>query len=108
MKLKVGMPLVTKDGNKYSNAVVFDIKEGEHRNVVTVVTDFNNKLVFPFEEDVLVHWDVSESYKEYAQIAEEFGMQDAMDSVFSLRERFERQLELLNNIMEELNNGNKS
>lgn len=103
IKLKAGIPLVTKDSNRYSNAVVFSVKEAGDRVVVTVLTDFCNKLVFPYEQDVFEYWDISEGYKEYYLVSKELDIDDrVLDSAFCLRDRLSRQLELINKAIEEL------
>lgn len=103
IKLKAGIPLVTKDGNRYSNAVVFSVKEDGDRTVVTILSDFGNKMVFPYEQDIFEYWDISEAYKEYCLLSKEFDIEDKiLDTAFCLRERLERQLELINKAIEEM------
>lgn len=65
MKLRVGMPLVTRNGQRYTNAVVYKLIEGEHRTVVYVLTDYGNLRIFPSIEDVLCDYEVSERYIKY-------------------------------------------
>lgn len=84
IKLKVGDILVTKNGHKFGNGVVLLIKEGKHRAVVTVITDFCNTLTFPSEQDVLEFWDVDKT-------------------VHNIHERLEKQIELLTKALEDLN-----
>lgn len=102
-KLKQGTPLVTKDGNRYSNAVVYKVYDiGGHQRY-QIQTDFGNRLMFMNAEDVLSCWDISESYKEYCLASEVFDIeQKVLDSAFCLRERLARQLELINKAIEEL------
>ncbi len=83
MKLKVGDILITKNGYKFGNGVVFLIREGKHRTVVTVLTDFCSTLTFPSEQDVLEFWDVN-------------------GSVNNIRDRLRHQIELLTEALEGL------
>lgn len=82
--LRTGSILITKNGHRYGNGVVLSVKEGKHRNVVTVLTDFCNIVMFPSEQDVLEFW-------------------EADNSVQDIRDRLERQIELLTKALEELN-----
>lgn len=107
-KLKQGTPLVTKDGNRYSNAVVYKVYDiGGHQRY-QIQTDFGNRLMFMNAEDVLSCWDISESYKEYCLVSEAFkidekgSFQEALDRAFCLRDRLARQLELITLAIEEL------
>lgn len=100
MKLKQGTPLVTKDGNKYSNAVVYKVYDiGGYQ----IMTDFCNRLMFMSAEDVLSCWDISESYKEMQGVSEAFDIEErVLDSAFCIRERLVRQFELITLAIEEL------
>lgn len=103
IKLKAGIPLVTKDGNKYGNAVVYKVFDNGERQRYQIMTDFANRMMFMSEEDVLSYWDISEAYKEYYLVSKEFDIEDkVLDTAFCLRERLERQLELINKAIEEL------
>ena len=103
IKLKVGIPLVTKDGNRYSNAVVYKVFDNGERQRYQILTDFCNRLMFMSEEDVLSYWDISEGYKEYYLVSKEFDIdEEVLDSAFCLRDRLNRQLELINKAIEEL------
>ena len=103
MKLKQGTTLVTKDGNKYSNAVVYRVFHNGERQRYQILSDFGNRMMFMSEEDVLSYWDISEGYKEYCLVSEAFEIgQEVLDSAFCLRERLARQLELITLAIEEL------
>ena len=103
MKLRVGMPLMTKNGQLYSNAVVYKIFEGEHRNVVHVLTDFGNLRIFPSVEDVLEQYDISKAYIDTVLIKEELDLPDNwVDGQFNIRDRLQHQIELLTKALEEL------
>ena len=103
MKLKQGTPLVTKDGNKYSNAVVYKVFDNGERQRYHILTDFGNRMMFQSAEDVLSYWDISESYKEYCLVSDEFDIDEkVLDSAFCLRERLARQFELSTLAIEEL------
>ena len=103
MKLKQGTPLVTKDGNKYSNAVVYKVFDNGERQRYQIQTDFGNRLMFMNAEGVLSYWDISESYKEYCLVSKEFDIEErVLDSAFCLRERLAKQLELITLAIEEL------
>lgn len=86
VKLGTGSVLITKTAHIYGNGVVLSVKEGKHRNVVTVLTDFGNIVIFPSEQDVLEFWDVDKT-------------------VHNIHNRLERQIELLTKALEDLNNG---
>lgn len=96
MKLRVGMPLATKNGQQYTNAVVYKIIEGEHRNVVYVLSDFGNVLKYPSEADVLVNYDISEAYLSYIPSVDAgiITLED-LDDAFKVRDRIFKQVELL-------------
>lgn len=101
--LKAGIPLVTKDSNKYGNAVVYKVFDNGERQRYQIMTDFANRMMFMSEEDVLSYWDISEGYKEYYLVSKEFDIEDkVLDTAFCLRERLERQLELITKAIEEL------
>lgn len=101
--LKQGTPLVTKDSNRYSNAVVYKVFDNGVHQRYQIMTDFGNRMMFPSAEDVLFYWDISEAYKEYCQVSEELDIEDrVLDTVFCLRERLDRQLELITNAIKEL------
>lgn len=101
--LKAGIPLVTKDGNKYGNAVVYKVFDNGERQRYQIMTDFANRMMFPSAEDVLFYWDISEAYKEYCLLSQELNIEGrVLDSAFCLRERLERQLELITKAIEEL------
>lgn len=103
MKLKQGTPLVTKDGNKYSNAVVYKVFDNGERQRYQILTDYGNRLMFMSAEDVLSYWDISEGYKEYCLVSEAFEIEEkVLDSAFCLRDRLARQLELITLAIEEL------
>lgn len=105
-ELKAGVPLVTKDGDKLSNAVVYEVNKGEYRTVVTVLSDFGNLLRFPSVEDLLQCYNISEGYLEYYRWSKELDIEaSALDTQFCLRDRLERQIELLTKALEGLNNG---
>lgn len=92
IKLKQGMPLVTKYPHRYGNAVVYQVlgDNTSKRNPVRVLTDYGNLMIFPSVEDVLFYWDVCPKYK-YSPEGE-----------YCLKKRLEKQLELLNNALEGL------
>lgn len=103
IKLKQGIPLVTKDSNRYSNAVVYKVFDNGVHQRYQIMTDFANRMMFPSAEDVLFYWDISEAYKEYYLVSQELDIDDrVLDSAFCLRERLERQLELITKAIEEL------
>lgn len=106
-ELKAGIPLVTKDGDKLSNAVVYEVNKGEHRIVVTVLSDFGNLLKFPSVEDLLQCYNISKGYLEYYHWSKELNIESsALDTQFCLRDRLERQINLLTKALEDLNCGN--
>lgn len=82
--LRTGSILITKNAHRYGNGVVLSVKEGKHRNVVIVLTDFCNTVMFPSEQDVMEFWEVD-------------------NSVQDIRERLQKQIELLTNALEGLN-----
>lgn len=92
MKLKVGMPLVTKYPNTYGNAVVYSVlgDDNSKRNPVRVLTDFGHLMIFPSIEDVLFYWDICPNY-EYAP-----------EGHFDLKDRLDKQIELLMKVREGL------
>lgn len=103
MKLRVGMPLVTKNAQRYTNAVVYKLFEGEHRTVVYVLSDFGNIMKYSSEEDVLENYYVSEGYFEYsAEIKHGLITQNDIDDIFDVRDRIEWQIELLTEALKEL------
>ena len=103
MKLRVGMPLMTKNGQLYSNAVVYKIFEGEHRNVVHVLSDFGNLMILPSEQDVLERYDICDGYLEYKSIVDVgLATMKDLDDVFSVKQRLEYQIELLTKALEGL------
>lgn len=90
MKLKVGVPLVTKYPNTYGNAVVYSVlgDDNSKRNPVRVLTDFGNLMIFPSVEDVLFYWDICPD--------------NMRDDLFCLRERLDKQIELLTEVRDGL------
>lgn len=103
IELKAGVPLVTKDGDKLSNAVVYEVNKGEHRTVVTVLSDFGNLLKFPSAEDLLQCYNISKGYLEYYRWSKELGIEGwTLDTQFCLRDRLEKQIELLTEALEGL------
>lgn len=103
MKLRVGMPLVTKNAQRYTNAVVYKLFEGEHRTVVHVLTDYGNLIRFPSVEDVLCDYVVSNSYLETLDMMNEYGMgQEWLDGQFDIRDRLQNQITLLTEALEEI------
>lgn len=106
IELKAGVPLVTKDSNRYSNAVVYSVSKGEHRTAVTVVSDYGNKMMFPCIEDLFQHYNIAPFYINTLKDSKELGIEDeVVDKYFCLRERLQRQIELLTNALEGLNHG---
>ena len=103
IELKAGVPLVTKDGDKLSNAVVYEVNKGTHRTVVTVLSDFGHLLKFPSVEDLLQCYKISKGYLEYYHWSDYLVEASASDTQFCLRERLERQIELLTKALEDLN-----
>lgn len=103
IELKAGVPLVTKDGDKLSNAVVYDVNVTQHRCQVTVLTDFGNLLKFPSVEDLLQCYNISKGYLEYYHWSDYLVEASALDTQFCLRDRLERQIELLTKALEDLN-----
>lgn len=103
MKLRVGMPLATKNGHRYSNAVVYKIAHGKHRDIITVLSDYGNIFHFSSVEDVLANYDISESYLQYLPEVDHglISLED-LDDAFSLRDRLEHQIELLKSALERL------
>jgi hypothetical protein len=96
MKLKAGIPLVTKTPQQFSNAVVYKVIEGVHRTVVYVLTDFGNLRKFPSEEDMFEDYVISDSYLDTVSMADEFNMgQEWLDGQFDIRDRLQHQIELL-------------
>lgn len=105
-ELKAGIPLVTKNSMRLSNAVVHSVIKSENRSVVTVISDFGNIMKFPSVEDVLEHYDISEGYLEYYRWSKELNIDEAaLDAQFCLRDRLEKQIELLTKALEGLNCG---
>lgn len=105
--LKQGVPLITKTSSKYSNAVVYTVNKGDKRTVVTVVSDYGNKITFPSVEDLFTHYVVAPFYISTLKDARKMGIEDyIVDTQFCLRDRLERQIELLTEALEGLNNGN--
>ncbi len=103
MKLKAGIPLVTKDSQKFTNAVVYKVMGGKHRTVVHVLTDYGNLRVFPSVEDVLCDYVISNSYLETVDMMYEYGMgQEWLDGQFDIRDRLQHQIELLTEALEGL------
>ena len=103
MKLKAGIPLVTKTPQQFSNAVVYKVVEGKHRTVVHVLTDFGNLRVFPSIDDVLEDYIISESYLDTVAMMNEYGMgQEWLDGQFDIRDRLQHQIELLTEALEGL------
>lgn len=103
IELKAGVPLVTKDGDKLSNAVVYEVNKGTHRTVVTVLSDFGHLLKFPSVEDLLQCYNISKGYLEYYHWSDYLVEASALDTQFCLRDRLERQIELLTKALEDLN-----
>lgn len=103
-ELKAGVPLVTKDSNRLSNAVVYKVCKGEHRTTITVISDFGNRINFPSIEDLSYHYNISKGYLEYYRWSKELNIESsALDAEFCLRERLHRQIELLTEALEDLN-----
>ena len=103
MKLRVGMPLVTKNGHRYSNAVVYKIAHGNHRDIITVITDYGNIFHFSSVDDLLANYNISESYLQYLPSVDTglITVED-LDNAFSLRDRLEHQIELLKSALDGL------
>lgn len=103
MKLKAGIPLVTKNSQALSNAVLYKVIEGKHRTVVHVLTDYGNLRIFPSVEDVLEDYIISESYLDTIVMMNEYGMgQEWLDGQFNIRDRLQHQIELLTEALEGL------
>lgn len=103
MKLKAGIPLVTKNPQQFSNAVVHKVIEGKHRIVVHVLTDYGNLRIFPSVEDVLEDYIISESYLDTVAMMNEYDMgQEWLDGQFDIRDRLHHQIELLTEALEGL------
>ena len=103
MKLKAGIPLVTKNPQKFTNAVVYRVIEGVHRNVVYVLTDFGNLRKFPSEEDMFEDYVISNSYLETVDMMYEYGMeQEWLDGQFDIRDRLRLRIELLTEALGDL------
>lgn len=103
MKTKAGIPLITKNPQQFSNAVVYKVTEGKHRTVVHVLTDYGNLRVFPSIEDVLCEYVVSNSYLETVDMMYEYGMgQEWLDGQFNIRDRLQHQIELLTEALGDL------
>lgn len=103
-ELKAGIPLVTKNSMRLSNAVVYSVIKSDNRSVVTVISDFGNIMKFPSVEDVLENYDISEGYLEYYRWSKELDIEGwTLDAQFCLRERLEKQIELLTEALEGLN-----
>lgn len=103
-ELRAGVPLTTKNPSKYSNAVVYKVNNGDKRVTVTVVSDFGNMMTFPSVEDLFVHYEISRAYLSYKRDSEEYGISgELLMSQFCLRERLEKQIELLTEALEGLN-----
>lgn len=103
MKLRVGIPLATKNPQEHTNAVVYKVVEGGHRNVVWVISDFGNIMKFPSEEDVLQRYVISRTYEREVYYAGELDMgQEWLDGLFDIRDRLRHQIELLTEALEGL------
>ena len=103
MKLKAGIPLTTKNPQEYTNAVVYKVVEGEHRNVVWVISDFGNIMKFPSEEDVFQRYVVSRTYEREVYYAGELDLgQEWLDGQFDIRDRLRLQIELLTEALGDL------
>lgn len=103
MKLKAGIPLITKNPQALSNAVVYKVIEGNHRSVVHVLTDYGNLRVFPSVEDVLEQYSISTAYTDTLWIKEEMYLpNDWLDGQFNIRDRLQHQIELLTEALEGL------
>lgn len=103
IEVKRGIPLTTKEANRYTNAVVYDVNVSQHRCQVTVLTDFGNRVKFPSIEDMLEYYDISKAYLEYYRWSKELNIEaSALDTQFCLRERLEKQIELLTEALEGL------
>lgn len=102
-EIKRGIPLTTKEANRYTNAVVYDVNVTQHRCQVTVLTDFGHMVKFPSIEDMLGYYDISKAYLEYYRWSDYLVEASALDTQFCLRERLEKQIELLTEALEGLN-----
>ena len=103
MKLKAGITLTTKNPQKFTNAVVYRVIEGRHRNVVYVLTDYGNLRVFPSVEDALEDYIISDSYLETMSMMNEFNMgQEWLDGQFDIRSRLQHQIEFLTEALGDL------
>ena len=103
-EIKRGIPLTTKEANRYTNAVVYDVNVTQHRCQVTVLTDFGNMVKFPSIEDMLGYYDISKAYLDILHLSNEYDIgKDIFDMQFCLRDRLEKQIELLTEALEGLN-----
>ena len=103
MKLKAGMPLITKNPQQFTNAVVYRAVEGKHQDVVHVLTDYGNLRGFPSVEDVLEQYEVSDTYLGTANTILGLGLrQEWLDGQFNIRDRLQHQIELLTEALEGL------
>lgn len=103
-ELRAGVPLVTKNPNIYTNAVVYKVGKGDKRTPVTIISDFGNTMVYPSIEDLLCRYDIAPHYINTLKDVRELGLEDKdMDTFYCLRDRLERQIELLTKALEDLN-----
>lgn len=106
-ELKAGIPLVTKDPDIYGNAVVYKVGKGNKRTPVTIISDYGNVVMYPSIEDLLCRYDIAPYYINTLKDTRELGIEDEeVDDFFCLRDRLERQIELLTKALEGLNSGN--
>lgn len=103
MKLRVGMPLATKNGQRYSNAVVYKIAHGKHRDIITVLTDYGDIQHFPSVDDLFVYYDVSSWYINQLRLADDMSVDiSVLDNIYDLKRRLQNQIELLKSALEGL------
>lgn len=103
MKLRVGMPLATKNGQRLSNAVVYKIAYGKDRDIITVLTDYGNIRHFPSVDDLFENYDIMWSYLDFLPAVDNglISLED-LDDAFSIRDRLEHQIDLLKSALEGL------
>lgn len=103
MKLRIGMPLATKNGHRYSNAVVYKIAHGKHRDIITILTDFGHIRHLPSVDDLFEEYEISKVYTSTVDTMDELDLgQEWVDGQFSIRDRLEQQIELLKSALEGL------
>lgn len=103
MKLHVGMPLATKNGHRYSNAVVYKIAHGKDRDIITVLTDYGNLRHLPSVEDLFEEYEISKVFTSTVDIMNELGLgQEWAEGQFNIRDRLQQQIDLLKSALEGL------